>query len=76
MASQGLPVSIGGVAKAYEDFLDVLIVDTLDAEKGKLLGREGLRVHSTNTIMRTAADKANLAREALAHIAAHAGSGR
>jgi hypothetical protein len=26
--------------------------------------------------MRTAADKANLAREALAHIAAHAGSGR
>ncbi len=76
MASQGLAVSIGGVANAYEDFLDALIVDTLDAEKGKLLGHEGLRVHSTNTIMRTAADKANLARDALAQVPAHAGSKR
>ena len=28
MAAQGLPVSIAGVAQAYQDFLDVLIVDT------------------------------------------------
>ncbi len=29
MAAQGLPVSIAGVAQAYKEFLDILVVDTL-----------------------------------------------
>src|ERR1700682_2615984 len=62
MVAQGLPVSIAGVAKAYEDFLDILIADVRDLEAAKQLDRPGLRVHCTNTIMRTADDKAKLAR--------------
>jgi len=31
MTAQGLPCSIAGVAKAYEDFLDLLVCDTRDA---------------------------------------------
>ncbi len=65
MKSQGLPVSIAGIATAYEDFLDLLIVDLADEERGKHLERDGLRVYATNTIMRTDADKIKLARQAL-----------
>jgi 2-phospho-L-lactate transferase/gluconeogenesis factor (CofD/UPF0052 family) len=70
MAAQGLPVSIAGIAKAYEDFLDVLIADVRDQEAAKKLVRPGLRVHCTNTIMRTAEDKAKLARTVLALLGA------
>jgi LPPG:FO 2-phospho-L-lactate transferase len=37
MEAQGLPVSIAGVAKAYEDFLDILIADVRDTEAAKRL---------------------------------------
>jgi LPPG:FO 2-phospho-L-lactate transferase len=65
MAAQGLPCSIAGIAKAYADFLDVLICDTTDAGAADALRRNGLRVHCTQTIMRSADDKAALARAAL-----------
>ncbi len=74
MAAQGLPVSIAGIAQAYQDFLDVLVVDKADAERGKTLESAKLRVHSTNILMRTPADKANLAREVLSQVVAYAGS--
>ncbi len=32
MAAQGLPVSIAGVAQAYKEFLDILVVDNRDAK--------------------------------------------
>jgi LPPG:FO 2-phospho-L-lactate transferase len=70
MAAQGLPVSIAGVAKAYEDFLDILIADVRDVEAAKKLDHPGLRVHCTNTIMRTADDKTKLARTVLALLSA------
>jgi LPPG:FO 2-phospho-L-lactate transferase len=66
MAAQGLPVSIAGVAEAYEDFLDLLIVDLRDAEAAKALNCPGLSVHCANTTMRTADDKIKLARTVLA----------
>ncbi len=65
MGAQGLPCSIAGVAKAYEDFLDILICDTRDARAADALRRGGLRVQCTQTIMRSTEDKAALAREAL-----------
>ncbi len=65
MASQGLPVSVAGVAQAYHDFLDMLVVDVRDAEAAEELQRSGLRVHVTKTIMRTAEDKADLANAVL-----------
>ncbi len=66
MAAQGFAVSIAGVAKAYEDFLDILIADLRDAEAAQQITRPGLRVHCTNTIMRNSEDKAKLARTVLA----------
>jgi len=66
MTAQGWPCSIAGVAKAYEDFLDVLICDTRDAGSADALRKNGLRVECKQTIMRSAEDKAALAREALA----------
>jgi LPPG:FO 2-phospho-L-lactate transferase len=70
MAAQGFPVSIAGVAQAYEDFLDILIADLRDTEAAKQLTRPGLRVHCTNTIMRNSDDKAKLARTVLALVTA------
>jgi LPPG:FO 2-phospho-L-lactate transferase len=61
MASQGLPVSIAGVTKAYADFLDLLIVDERDATSAEELRLSGLQVHCAQTIMKTADDKAALA---------------
>jgi LPPG:FO 2-phospho-L-lactate transferase len=66
MAAQGLPVSIAGVAQAYEDFLDILVVDLRDTEAARRLQRPGLRVHCANTIMRTTDDKLKLARTVVA----------
>ena len=77
MTSQGLPVSIAGVAEAYHDFLDVLVVDTCDAKAADELRQSGVRVHVAKTIMQTLEDKANLASELLSAVAgqtaAHAG---
>jgi len=69
MAAQGLPCSIAGVARAYEDFLDVLIADTRDAGVAEKLRGKGLRVHCTQTIMRSSEDKIALARSALSFTA-------
>jgi LPPG:FO 2-phospho-L-lactate transferase len=69
MAAQGLSSSIAGVAQAYEDFLDVLICDTRDTRAADALRKSGLRVQCTQTIMRSADDKAALAREALSVVA-------
>jgi LPPG:FO 2-phospho-L-lactate transferase len=69
MQAQGLPCSIGGVAHAYEDFLDVLVCDTRDASAADMLRKNGLRVQCAKTIMRSADDKAALARDVLAIMA-------
>ena len=68
MQAQGLPCSIAGVAHAYEDFLDLLVCDTRDARAADMLRQSGLRVHCTQTVMRTSDDKAALAREVLSLI--------
>jgi LPPG:FO 2-phospho-L-lactate transferase len=69
MAAQGLPCSIAGIAQAYEDFLDVLICDTRDAAPAEALHQKiGLRVHCTQTIMRSSEDRAALARATLAQL--------
>jgi LPPG:FO 2-phospho-L-lactate transferase len=77
MTSQGLPVSIAGVAEAYHDFLDVLVVDVRDAQAAEELRQTGVRVHVAKTIMQTSEDKTNLASEVLSAVAgqtaAHAG---
>jgi 2-phospho-L-lactate transferase/gluconeogenesis factor (CofD/UPF0052 family) len=65
MTAQGLPCSIAGVAKAYEDFLDLLICDSRDARAAETLRKTGLRVQCTQAVMRSSEDRAALARTVL-----------
>jgi LPPG:FO 2-phospho-L-lactate transferase len=62
MAAQGLPLSIAGIAAAYSDFLDVLVVHESDSESARQLGSADLQVHSTNILMSTVDDRTKLAR--------------
>jgi LPPG:FO 2-phospho-L-lactate transferase len=66
MAAHGLPVSIAGVAQAYQEFLDILIADLADSDTAQELQGRELRVHCTNTVMKTTDDKIKLARTVLA----------
>lgn len=72
MAAMGLPVSVGGLAQAYEDFLDVLVVDNQDKAAAHKLQAAGFHVHVTNTIMKTRDDRVNLAKAVLAACEAEA----
>jgi LPPG:FO 2-phospho-L-lactate transferase len=74
MAAQGLQPSIAGVAAAYEDFLDVLIVDQSDQVAAKQLTRPGLRVLCTNTIMTSVEDRTNLARIVMSSLTIQSGA--
>jgi LPPG:FO 2-phospho-L-lactate transferase len=72
MTMMGWPSTIAGVAQAYEDFLDVLVVDRADeAEAAKM---SGVRVLCTNTIMRSAGHKRELAGFVLEGCASATGS--
>jgi LPPG:FO 2-phospho-L-lactate transferase len=71
MEAEGLPCSLQGVAQAYADFLDILICDSRDERAAEALRPTGLRVECTQTIMRSAEDKAALARETLSFATAN-----
>ena len=63
MKTQGLPVSIAGVARCYADFLDLLVADERDSACGVAV--EGIAVRYTSTLMKSEADQAALARSLL-----------
>lgn len=65
MKTQALPVSIAGVAQAYGDFLDVLVVEKQDAPQPEDVKRLGCRLVPANTIMNAEAAKVEVARVAL-----------
>ena len=69
MQAQGFEPSIAGMAAAYHDFLDVLIVDDSDFESAKALRSERMDARSTNILMRTREDKTRIARTALKAVA-------
>jgi LPPG:FO 2-phospho-L-lactate transferase len=62
MQMMGWPSTTAGVARAYEDFLDVLIADRADEVAVSLLRSEDLRVLCTNTIMNSPGARRELAR--------------
>ncbi|HEX8808371.1 MAG TPA: 2-phospho-L-lactate transferase [Xanthobacteraceae bacterium] len=62
MRRKGWPSTIAGVAQAYEDFLDVLIVDLADHADADHLREGDLHVLCANTIMKSLEDKRELAR--------------
>jgi len=62
MRRKGWPDTIAGVAQAYEDFLDVLVVDLADHADADHLREGDLHVLCANTIMKSLEDKQELAR--------------
>ncbi len=61
----GLKVSAFGVAELYADFVDVFVIDRLDASEKERIERLGIKVKVTNTIMKSLTDKVNLAKVVL-----------
>jgi LPPG:FO 2-phospho-L-lactate transferase len=68
MKSLGMRVSALGVAELYRDFLDVFILDRVDARQAAKVESLGMRVAVTDTIMTSMARKQALARVAIAAI--------
>lgn len=61
MKMMGWPSTIAGVAKAYEDFLDVLVADNADQSEASAMTSQRPRVVCTNTIMNSVDAKRALA---------------
>ncbi len=66
MQAQGLSVSTSGVAQAYREFLDVLLVAPKDTASAAPSNAWGVQFRAANILMRTDHEKSSLAREALA----------
>ena len=66
MAGMGQEVSVVGVARAYRDFCDVLVIDQQDEALAPAVAGAGLRPVVTNTIMESQQDRIDLARTVLA----------
>ena len=65
MRSAGLPVSCVGVAEAYKDFLDVLVIDDADAHRTKDVDSVGVHARVAATMMYSDREKMALAQAAL-----------
>ena len=58
----GMEVSALQVARLYQDFLNVLVIDPADQALRPDIERLGIQVVVTNTVMRGAKEKKELAR--------------
>jgi len=67
MKGLGLEVSAYSVARLYQDFLDVFVLDYVDRNEKERIEQLGLHVVVTNTIMKTQQDKIELAKTVLEH---------
>jgi len=65
LAELGLAVSASAVADYYTGLLRYFVLDQVDREQAVALRERGLRVLVTDTIMRSDADRARLAQQAL-----------
>ena len=65
MAGLGHEVSVVGVARAYREFCDVLVIDRQDESLAPAVADVGLRPVVTNTIMNSLEDRVDLARTVL-----------
>lgn len=61
----GFEVSAFSVAKLYADFLDTFVIDSIDVAEKSLIENLGIRVKTTNTIMKSLEDKVQLAKVVL-----------
>jgi LPPG:FO 2-phospho-L-lactate transferase len=65
LQSLGVEVSAYGVAGLYADFLDVFVIDVKDVGEKMRIGKLGLDVSVTNTVMKSLEDKISLAEAVL-----------
>lgn len=65
MADLGLSVSSSSVARHYGTLIDAFVLDSLDESNAREIAACGIAVQVTNTIMRTADDRKELALEVL-----------
>jgi LPPG:FO 2-phospho-L-lactate transferase len=65
MRAVGMEPTALGVARAYADLLDAMVIDAVDEALAPAVAALGVRVAVTDTIMRGPAEKAGLARAAL-----------
>jgi LPPG:FO 2-phospho-L-lactate transferase len=68
MKSLGIEPSAVGVGRCYRDFLDTLIIDTIDKKLTPQIGSLGIKTIVTETLMKTMADKMRLARVAVSEL--------
>ena len=66
LGSLGHEVSARGVARLYADLVDTFVIDEADAELAPSIGELGMEVAVLRTVMRSDADRAELARALLA----------
>lgn len=66
----GREVSARGVAEMYGDFLDLFVLDIIDAELQSSIESLGLRALALDTVMKTLDDKQRLAREIMRTLSA------
>ncbi len=76
MRASGLPASILGVARAYQDFIDVLVADNRDADFADAVRQLGIECHCTNTLMTSDPEKAALAQSSVNLCSRRAAGGR
>jgi LPPG:FO 2-phospho-L-lactate transferase len=65
MRSLGLEVSAFSVAKLYEDFLDIFVIDARDIDEKSKVEQLGIEVKVTDTMMKSLEDKIRLAKAVL-----------
>jgi LPPG:FO 2-phospho-L-lactate transferase len=65
MRAHELHPSASGIAEAYRDFLDVLVMDEQDADEASKIEAFGVQAFPARTLMKTEADKISLARAVL-----------
>jgi len=65
LAQLGFDVSALGVARMYQDICSTFVIDSADAGERGSIEKLGMKAVVTSTVMRTAEDKENLARQAL-----------
>ncbi|HZU44610.1 MAG TPA: 2-phospho-L-lactate transferase [Terriglobales bacterium] len=75
MRSQALPVSALGAAQAYEEFLDVLLLDQSDERLIPELQRLEIGGVATNILMKSTEDRDRLARTAVECCISHSSPG-
>lgn len=76
MRLQGLPVSALGVAQAYREFLDVLIVDGSDTGAAAGLETLGIRAFTASILMKSTEDRIGLSRTAVECCISKSSAGR